>query len=1001
MTALTPRELPGLLGIPLSDEQLQAATAPLAPQLIVAGAGTGKTTVMAARVVWLIATGQVRADEVLGLTFTNKAAHELRQRIRRAASKIPSDAGANDGDPSVMTYNGFAAQLITQFGPLTGVESDARLIADGQRARLAYSVACHPVDDTGLEGSPDHLARLVRELDDTCAGLDIALAELRRYDTDLLRLLESATGPAGLLAKMKAAAVRRQVLAGLVEQFRAAKHAGEWLDFSDQVRLGSDLAHRFPLISTEMCRRFRIVLLDEYQDTSRAQRRTLQALFGAGHAVTAVGDPCQAIYGWRGASVTNIDQFPRQFPCADGTEAAVHTLTVNRRSLPTILAAGNDIAAGLRQVHSQVRPLRAPAEVSGGSVRTALLATRDDELLWLGDELRNASQRHTWSDMAVLCRSNDQVADVVDHLRTVGVPCHVSSRRDLLGLPEVATVVALLRILVDPHANPDVLHHLIGPRWRIGPRDLATLGRRAAALAEETGGPGTPVSLLDAIRDPGDPTLYAFSDEARERLSDFAAELDGLAARTDRPVPDLVSAVVDLLAPGIVAIDEPQLPASLSALVDLSQGFRSLDGGRGLADLVAYLDDCARFATSPEEPTAGSGAGVAVMTMHAAKGLEFPVVALPFWCTSVFPSALGGGRWVTSALALPPVAPDEPDPALTLAFPGTTITTKDHDAYMAACRRDDRHDEDRLAYVAITRAESEVIASGHWWGPTQNTPRGPSDYLRILRRLSPDTGPWLPEAGERPDREAATALLEAWPAAVQRPGPRAVADLVLQPIPPNHHHGEPAGEPEWDTVLSALEADLAASPPTAGLPTVVSASTVLQWLRDPQRYLEQAARPMPRRPSRAADTGVRFHAWLEHQVGQQSLFDFDDDGRLHTEEGYTAAFSRTRYADRTPHSVEEPFVIALADLVVTGRIDAIFRVDDDDRFEWEVVDWKTGSPAGADPLQLALYRTAWARRVGCSPERVRGVFVFLADGSDVTYDDLPDLGQQIADATGK
>ncbi|MFN8127055.1 MAG: ATP-dependent DNA helicase [Candidatus Nanopelagicales bacterium] len=1002
MSRLSPRDLPRMLHLPLSEEQLQAATAPLEPHLIVAGAGTGKTTVMAARVVWLVATDQVRADEVLGLTFTNKAAQELRHRIRTALAGLPQDRprtprpdghGDEVEDPTVMTYNGFAAQLITHYGMLAGVESEARLVTDGQRARLAYGVACHPVESDGLEGTPQRLAEQILALDETCAGLDLDPAEIRAYDAELLQHLSSIEGPAGLVSRMAAAARRRQVLTRLVDQFREAKHAGEWLDFADQVRLGSRIAHDHPAVGAELRRRFRVVLLDEYQDTSRAQRRTLQALFADGHAVTAVGDPCQAIYGWRGASVTNIDEFPHQFP-SQGEDAAIHTLSVNRRSLPAILTAANDIAADLRAVHPQVRPLEAPATRSGGRVTGALLRTHDDELVWLGDELGRAGTRRPWSDMAVLCRSNDQVADVVAHLRTVGIPCHVSSRRDLLALPEIHMITSLLRLIVDPYANPEVLHHLVSPRWRIGPRDLATVSRRARDLATGPDGAVGPTSLLDAVRDPGDPDRYPLSAEARERLAAFSAELD-LVTR-DRSVAETVAAAIELLAPGIVPVDSATLPPSFAALTALAQGFRGVSGGRTLADFVAYLDDCRRFSASPEEPHTGGGVGITVMTMHAAKGLEFPVVAMPFCGAGVFPSAVGNSRWVTSPLALPPVAVDEPDPALTLGFPGTSVSAKDHDDYVAACRHDDRHDEDRLAYVAATRAQEELIVSGHWWGPTQSRPRGPSAYLLAVRRVATDPGPWVPEAGDRPDVVSeSSAILDTWPPPVVRESSAEVARAVLASPDPDPDARAPdlAVDP-WRVAIDALVRDREPSPP-ATLPGVMSASAVLQWLRAPDAYLDSLARPMPRRPSRAAATGVEFHTWIEHRMGQQALFEFDDTGQQRGDTTFAEALARTRYADRTPYAVEAPFVVSVADLVVTGRIDAIFAVTDDDRFEWEVVDWKTGSRASADSTQLALYAHAWARQVGCDPRRVRGVFVFLADGSDQIHDELSDPAELV------
>lgn len=997
MTTLTPDDLPELLGIPLSQEQLRAATAPLEPQLIVAGAGTGKTTVMAARVVWLVSTGQVSADQVLGLTFTNKAAGELRHRIRSACASAPvASIEQEPGEATVLTYHAFAGQLLAQFGPLLGLEADQRMLTDGQRARLAYAVACDPWDAAGLVGSPERVAEKIRAMDDELADLDVSLAEVKQYDTALLAQLAATTGPATLLRKMTEAAQERLRLADLVAQFRQTKADRELMDFSDQVRLGSELAAGAAVVRRRMTEQYRVVLLDEYQDTSRAQRRTLQVLFGQGHPVTAVGDPCQAIYGWRGASVTNIDEFPQQFRRSDGTRAATFPLTVNRRSLPAMLDVANDIAADLRSFHDDVRELRSPPDRSGGRLSCALVDTWDQELQWLSDALTEARDRHEWHDMAVLCRSNDHVSAVMDHLRSMGMPAHVSSRRDLLALPEVHHVTSLLTVMVDPFANPELLHHLVGPRWRIGPRDLATLARRARDLAVgDTPSPtDVPISLLDAIHDLGPADQYRYSAEARTRFMDFVVEWDHLDRLRDRPLPDLVAAVSDLLTPGILAVDAAQVPKALHSLVDLAQQFRSFDGSRSLPDFVSYLADCRRFATSPEDTDDQGREGIAVMTMHAAKGLEFPLVALPGLSAGVFPAARGSARWVTSPLAVPPVAADEPDPALHLGFPATHFTGKDHDAYVAACQVDDRRDEDRLAYVAVTRAKQELLASGHWWGPTQKTPRGPSDYLLAVRRACEQTsrepGPWQETPSDHAEVvSAAQTTIPVWPRPTGRPS---VQNLVaqVQAAPAGGHVDDAAAVPDGDPLVIAAESLIAEGQATAGdvaLPTVVSASAVLAWLRAPEEFLDQVRRPMPRRPSPAAARGVAFHSWLEQRVGQQALFDVPGESAPDTDE-FAAQLARTAYAERTPLAVEQPFVVSVAGLSITGRIDAVFAVTDDSDVDWEVVDWKTGSATSADPAQLVLYRAAWAGLVGCDPARVRATFVFLADGSHTSYDDL-------------
>ncbi|KOG88288.1 ATP-dependent DNA helicase, partial [Streptomyces varsoviensis] len=336
-----PEQLKELLGIPFTPEQTACITAPPAPQVIVAGAGSGKTTVMAARVVWLVGTGQVAPEQVLGLTFTNKAAGELSERVRKALVEAgvtdpePVDPDQAPGDPQISTYHAFAGRLLKEHGLRIGLEPTARLLADATRFQLAARV---------LRASPGPYPALTRSFSDLVAdllALDGELSEhlvdperLRAYDTELLRTLEGAKLSNPDLRKAPDAARARLELLDLIGGYRAEKRDRDLIDFGDQIALSARLAQERPEVGRILREQFAVVLLDEYQDTSVAQRLLLSGLFGGGtgHAVTAVGDPCQAIYGWRGASVANLDDFPAHFPYADGSPARRFALSENRRS---------------------------------------------------------------------------------------------------------------------------------------------------------------------------------------------------------------------------------------------------------------------------------------------------------------------------------------------------------------------------------------------------------------------------------------------------------------------------------------------------------------------------------------------------------------------------------------------------------------------------------------------------------------------------------------------
>jgi DNA helicase-2/ATP-dependent DNA helicase PcrA len=212
---------------------------------------------------------------------------------------------------------------------------------------------------------------------------------------------------------------------------------------------------------------------------------------------------------------------------------------------------------------------------------------------------------------------------------------------------------------------------------------------------------------------------------------------------------------------------------------------------------------------------------------------------------------------------------------------------------------------------------------------------------------------------------------------------------------------EAARVAEWDVELDRLLAEARrdrASLTRVRLPASLSATAMSRLRDDPEAFARDLARPLPRRPSPAARFGTRFHAWVEARFGQQDLFDPEDlpgqgDAGIDGESdlaALVAAFEAGPFADRAPHAVEAPFALVLAGQVVRGRIDAVYAEADEDGDGWLVVDWKTGREDRADPLQLALYRLAWAELTGCDPARVRAAFCFVRTGEVVEPADLPD-----------
>ncbi|MYR03643.1 ATP-dependent helicase, partial [Streptomyces sp. SID6139] len=843
-----PEQLKELLGIPFTPEQTACITAPPAPQVIVAGAGSGKTTVMAARVVWLAGTGQVAPEQVLGLTFTNKAAGELAERVRKALVK----AGVTDpdtidpdnppGEPVISTYHSFAGRLLTDHGLRIGLEPASRLLADATRYQLAARVLREaPGPYPALTRSFADLVSDLLALDSELSEHLVGPGELRAWDAELLTALQDAKLSNAELRKVPETATARRELAELVQRYRTAKRERDLLDFGDQIALSARLA-TLPEVGRLLREEFRVVLLDEYQDTSVAQRVLLAGLFGSGtgHPVTAVGDPCQAIYGWRGASVANLDDFPDHFRHADGSPATRQALSENRRSGGRLLDLANGLAAPLRALHEGVEALRpAPGAERDGLVRCALLPTHAEELDWLADSVAHLVRTGTApGEIAVLCRTAADFAAIQGALVAREVPVEVVGLSGLLHLPEVADLVAVCEVLQDPGANASLVRLLTGPRWRIGPRDLALLGRRARLLvahagAADTGDPdrrlaaaveGTDpaevISLADALDTfldarGGDEDGLPFSPDARVRFARLAGELRDLRRALSDPLMDVLHRVlavtgleVELSAsPGALAARRRE---TLANFLDVAAAFAAGDGEATLLAFLGFLRTAVQYEKGLDNALPGGENTVKVLTAHKSKGLEWDVVAVPGLVTGTFPSAQGRDKWTAQAKVLPH------------ALRGDAATLPDVDgwdargmkAFHEAMKEHQHTEELRLGYVTFTRPRSLLLGSGHWWGPSQKKKRGPSDFLQELyAHCAAGHGEIEVWAEEPADDEENPALREpdadlAWPLPLDADAlarRRAAAETVLahlDTLPPTGP--APTGpatheDPDWPT----------------------------------------------------------------------------------------------------------------------------------------------------------------------------------------------------------
>jgi DNA helicase-2/ATP-dependent DNA helicase PcrA len=913
-----PGQLARLLGLPEpTAEQAEVIAAPLEPLAVIAGAGSGKSETMAARLVWLVANGMVRPERVLGLTFTRKAAAELGQRVRTrlaglrragldvtggdpAAPGSPGNPAAGpggapmsgglradglrdslrsgtgggllgdgphmghagysggrlaagelrgedllDGEPIVSTYHSYAARLVADHALREALEPTVRLITPAVAWQIAARVVAAyagPMD--AVHWSPQSV---------TAAMLDLAgeLAEHLADPADVYQIgdwLEAASRalprvPSGVRKIVDCQRTREQLLP-LVSGYAAAKRAREVIDYGDQVTLAARIATRHREVGAIERARYQVVLLDEFQDTSYAQLVLLRALFGGGHPVTAVGDPCQSIYGWRGASAGNLARFAREFPA--GTHPArVVQLATSFRNTGKVLDVAAAIQRDLRDQVSRVPRLVAPPGRAGrGAVVCALLETAAAEARWVAEQVAGlirlpagiAPDGEPWdrpgvqpSDIAVLCRKRSQFALLRAAIQAQGVPVEVVGLGGLLTVPEVADIVATLRVLHDPAESAALARLLTGPRWRIGSRDLVALGRRARDLARDPVGPGThrtgehahggsqagpgaagfqdgpgggdaagagdggsrvahdndalaqavtdltalPGSLVEALDDLGDRSAY--SARGYQRFAALAAELRTLRTHVSRPLPDLVGEVERTLVLDIEVAAQPWRDpavarADLDAFADAAAAFADDEEEPTLGAFLAYLTaaEAEEFGLESGQPSGANA--VTLTTVHAAKGLQWAAVVVPGLAagprSSVFPAKPRvTTRWTENPRLLPFVLRGDAEDLPVLR----NLEEASREKFTAACSARELAEERRLAYVAVTRAAYWVACSGYWWGEAAS-PLGPSAFLEEVRAACAD-GPgtvahWAPPPDDGAQNPAlAEPAVVAWPPA--------------------------------------------------------------------------------------------------------------------------------------------------------------------------------------------------------------------------------------------
>ena len=1030
---------------PSPEQKVIIEADPAQSMKVTAGAGSGKTTVISQRVVWLVANEYVSPEEILGLTFTRKAVGELGGRIRLLLSRLRHNLGRGQDlslpgldNPTVSTYNSYAASIVSEHGVSIGIEPETVLLDDA----AAHTIAGNLIDSTPPDEIPGDFSRetmiadiiaLAGQMNDHGRDVD----EVTNYLEQCLAALVSSKGkpvdPNGRRAKLEA----KIRTARLADAYMRAKRRNLAMDFSDQVRFAQRILDEVPAAAEAERARWKIVLLDEFQDTSVAQLKLLRDLFHSA-AVTAVGDPRQAIYGWRGASADNMVRFSSDFRDVESL-----SLSTSWRNDRTILQAANRIAAGLAD--SNESPLSARDGAGDGEVSVEISSGAHDP-----DFLTNGLRALTeWfrtvpagSSKAVLCRKRAHFAPVAAALEAAGFAVHVHGSSGLLTDPFVADLRAVLTAAVDPMAGDEIMRLISGRMLGLGAGDIAGLQaftrrqteRRAADRAE----PATEDVIAEAIdqativegidelievqraldqgaRTGADKGLVAdyeqsgLSSEALHRLVRLARALRATRSGTGTVASIIRTAMsetgIDSDIWGLSDSLRNLHRASVDAFLSAASQYSATDDKPSITGFLSWLSLMeAHDALSVAEPTTAADA-INIMTVHASKGLEFDAVAVPSLVVKDFPTEPRDKEGWMDRTALP--YPLRGDRAHLVDFDlreAEFDTKKALDEWIGDFIRPriaDAHEgeERRLAYVAFTRAKRHLWLGAELMG-SRAVPDDPSPFLtEAIEALGLEVE--IPE----PADESAADRIETTPWPVPRTrqvaaAQRAAGWVDASPDVSLESLAEEPGVIGRFASQALRIGDRPESMSAAAMPDRLSATALVAWRRDPQGFRTQTLRPIPTPPSRAAEIGTTFHSWVEQHFGQSSI-DIGDDESVRpidaaTIERLQATFSASDFATRRADHVEMSFELVLGRFRVPGKIDAVFITGD----HAEVVDWKTSKKPDDAVLevmkwQLALYRFA-ILRVHPEITEVTGTFYFVGSDEIVQFTDLPDEDDVVA-----
>ncbi|CDO07075.1 DNA helicase PcrA [Mycolicibacterium cosmeticum] len=708
----------------LNPQQRQAVLHEGSPLLIVAGAGSGKTAVLTRRVAYLLAARDVGVGQILAITFTNKAAAEMRERVVQLV-------GPRARNMWVSTFHSTCVRILrNQASLLPGLNSNFSIYDADDSRRLLMMIA----KDMGLDTkrySPRVLSNGISNLKNELVDPERAVAELTDSSDDMSKTVASVFG-----------------------EYQRRLRAANALDFDDLIGETVGVLQAFPQVAQYYRRRFRHILVDEYQDTNHAQYVLVRELVGGGPEDTGevppaelcvVGDADQSIYAFRGATIRNIEDFERDYP-----NATTILLEQNYRSTQTILNAANAVISR----NAGRREKRLWTDSGDGELIVGYVADNEhDEARFVAGEIDALADQNqiNYNDVAVFYRTNNSSRALEEVFIRSGIPYKVVGGVRFYERKEIRDIVAYLRVLDNPGDSVSMRRILNTPRRGIGDRAEACV----AVYAENTG-----ASFNDALQAAAEGKVPMLNTRSEKAIASFVALLDELRGGLDGELGDLVESVLDRTGyrRELEASNDPQDLArldNLNELVSVAHEFSiDLANAQALREeeeldedipetgvLAQFLERVSLVADTDEIPEHGSGV-VTMMTLHTAKGLEFPVVFVTGWEDGMFPHMRALG-----------------DPT-------------------------ELSEERRLAYVGITRARQRLYLSRakvrSSWGQPMLNPES-----RFLREIPEELINWrrveTPASVLSAPRSVGRFADSARPAPARSSAPRNRTLLVLEP----------------------------------------------------------------------------------------------------------------------------------------------------------------------------------------------------------------------------